>query len=91
MNNVFYTYTVSWRKRLIVSVNVFGKELIMEMLEYDFRNNTPLLHKFSYELGLNNKTVLLLKILPFSEEQKVDCVETFIDPEYDYENDYDFW
>ena len=69
----------------------YGNELIKEMLEYDYENsNLPLLNIFGIEIGEMEKIKYLLEIFPFSQEMKKDCLENYVDCDYDADEHYYF-
>lgn len=69
----------------------YGIDLLKEMLEYDFiHSNSPLLVLLTYDYGEINKIKYLLEYYPFSQEMKKDCLEQYLDLEYEPESHYDF-
>jgi len=69
----------------------YGNDLLKEMLEYDYENSdSPLLNKFGIEIAEMEKIKYLLEIFPFSQQMKKDCLENYVDCDYDPDDHYDF-
>lgn len=82
---------IRFKTLLLRKKSELGNDLLKEMLEYDYENsNLPLLVLFTYEYGEMNKTEYLIKYYPFSQEMKKDCLEQYLDLEYDPDGHYDF-